>query len=97
MLPCSRATNRPGTSRDRTRVVYMPYAVTIIGIASFSVVLLVIPANRILTKLGLPRKYLATLFIPVLGVAVFIYLAGFMRSRQKFEQIDGFLPGPLCA
>jgi hypothetical protein len=62
----------------------MPLAVIVIGIISLSVCILVIPANRILTKLGLPRWYLVVLFMPVIGVAVFLYLVGFSKPMMAY-------------
>lgn len=62
----------------------IPTSVGIIGITTITDVLVVIAANRILSKLYLSRMYLITLFIPIIGIFIFMYCAGFARERGEY-------------
>lgn len=55
----------------------IPPAALLVGITSLGVMMALMPANRLLTLLGLRRWRLAALFIPLLGPFVFMWLVAF--------------------
>ena len=55
----------------------MPLAAQLVGVTALGVMLALIPANRLLTRLGLRRWRLVALFLPVIGIAVFVWLTAF--------------------
>ena len=65
----------------------MPPAVLLIGVTSLGVMMALMPANRLLTVLGLRRWRLAVLFIPLVGPFVFMWLVAF-PSRVTAASAD---------
>ncbi len=55
----------------------IPPATLLVGVTSLGVMMALMPANRLLTLLGLPRWRLAVLFIPLVGPFVFMWLVAF--------------------
>ncbi len=58
----------------------IPPAALLVGITSLGVMMALMPANRLLTVLGLRRWRLAALFIPLVGPFVFLWLVAFPGS-----------------
>ncbi|EKM99429.1 hypothetical protein MXAZACID_10578 [Acidocella sp. MX-AZ02] len=59
------------------RAGVIPPAALLVGITSLGVMMALMPANRLLTLLGLQRWRLAALFIPLVGPFVFMWLVAF--------------------
>jgi hypothetical protein len=59
------------------RAGVIPPAALLVGITSLGVMMALMPANRLLTLLGLRRWRLAALFIPLVGPFVFMWLVAF--------------------
>jgi len=55
----------------------IPPAALLVEITSLGVMMALMPANRLLTVLGLRRWRLAALFIPLVGPFVFMWLVAF--------------------
>ena len=55
----------------------MPPAALLVGVTSLGVMMALMPANRLLTLLGLRRWRLAALFLPLVGPFVFLWLVAF--------------------
>ncbi len=55
----------------------IPPAALLVGITSLGVMMALMPANRLLTLLGLRRWRLAVLFLPLVGPFVFMWLVAF--------------------
>ncbi len=60
----------------------IPPAALLVGITSLGVMMALMPANRLLTVLGLRRWRLAALFIPLVGPFVFMWLVAFAEMRE---------------
>jgi hypothetical protein len=63
------------------RAGVIPPAALLVGITSLGVMMALMPANRLLTLLGLRRWRLAALFIPLVGPFVFMWLVAFPGTR----------------
>jgi MFS family permease len=61
----------------------MPLAARLAGLAALGVMLGLVPANRLLTRLGLRRWRLAALFLPGFGPLVFLWLVAFSGAREQ--------------
>ena len=59
------------------RAGVIPPAALLVGVTSLGVMMALMPANRLLTLLGLRRWRLAALFIPLVGPFVFMWLVAF--------------------
>ncbi len=69
-------------ARRRMGAGMMPPAALLVGLTCLGVMMALMPANRLLTLLGLRRWRLAALFIPLAGPFVFMWLVAFPgRSR----------------
>ena len=55
----------------------MPPPARLAGLAALGILLGLVPANRLLTRLGLRRWRLAALFLPLAGPFVFMWLVAF--------------------
>lgn len=55
----------------------IPPAALLVGVTSLGVMMALMPANRLLTVLGLRRWRLAVLFIPLVWPFVFMWLVAF--------------------
>ena len=55
----------------------IPPAALLVGVTSLGVMMALMPANRLLTLLGLRRWRLAVLFLPLVGPFVFMWLVAF--------------------
>ena len=55
----------------------IPPAALLVGVTALGVMMALIPANRLLTLLGLRRWRLAALFLPGVDPFVFLWLAAF--------------------
>lgn len=55
----------------------MPPAALLAGVTALGVMMALMPANRLLTLLGLRRWRLAALFLPGIGPFVFLWLVAF--------------------
>ena len=64
----------------------IPAAALLVGITSLGVMMALMPANRLLTLLGLGRWRLAVLFLPGVGPFVFLWLVAFPGSRLLEER-----------
>lgn len=70
------------------RAGVIPPAALLVGITSLGVMMALMPANRLLTLLGLRRWRLAALFIPLVGPFVFMWLVAF-PSGAKAAPAEG--------
>jgi len=61
----------------------MPPIARLTGLAALGVLLGLIPANRLLSRLGLRRWWLAALFLPGVGPLLFMWLVAFSGVGQK--------------
>ncbi|MGE4480847.1 hypothetical protein [Acidocella sp.] len=59
------------------RAGVIPPGALLVGITCLGVMMALMPANRLLTLLGLRRWRLAALFIPLVGPFVFMWLVAF--------------------
>ena len=55
----------------------MPPTALLAGVTALGVMMALMPANRLLTLLGLRRWRLAALFLPLVGPFVFMWLVAF--------------------
>jgi hypothetical protein len=65
----------------------MPPAALLVGVTALGVMMALMPANRLLTLLGLRRWRLATLFLPGIGPFVFLWLVA-LPGRPSPAPID---------
>ncbi len=61
----------------------IPPAARLAGLAALGVLLGLLPANRLLTRLGLRRWRLAALFLPGIGPLVFMWLVAFSGAHDQ--------------
>ena len=65
----------------------MPPVALLVGVTCLGVMMALMPANRLLTLLGLRRWRLAALFIPLAGPFVFMWLVAFPgRTATVFPE-----------
>ena len=61
----------------------MPPPARLAGLAALGILLGLVPANRLLTRLGLRRWRLAALFLPGIGPLVFMWLVAFSGAGEQ--------------
>jgi hypothetical protein len=54
----------------------------LVGLTCLNVFLLLLPANRLLTRLKLSRLYLAILFVPLAGGVLFVWWIAFLETPR---------------
>jgi hypothetical protein len=64
----------------------MPPAALLVGVTCLGVMMALMPANRLLTLLGLRRWRLAVLFLPGVGPFVFLWLVAFPGYRVREDR-----------
>lgn len=65
----------------------VPMPAVLIGMMTLNILALVLPANRLLTRLELSRLYLLILFVPLFGGVLFTWGIAFSDSQKPPEKV----------
>jgi len=77
--------------RQQAGARVIPATALLVGITSLGVMMALMPANRLLTVLGLRRWRLAVLFLPGIGPFVFLWLVAFPGFHAREDRGCGEL------